>query len=86
MTRFLANNQHHGGLVDLGQIQTPLDAVTPPMLGYSRFGVLAKVGHVYVAPAKQGEEGCHTILIVTEIKQGESCTLRYYYRQGGAIQ
>jgi len=84
--KFLANNRHQGGLVDLGQIQTPLDAVTPPIGGCRRHGVLAEVGHVYVSPAKQGEEGCHIVFRVTEIKQGESCTLTYYYRQGKPIQ
>ncbi len=83
---FLANNRHQGGLVDLGQIQTPLDAVTPPMRGYNQFGVVAEVGHVYVSPAKQGEEGCHIVFRVIEIKQGESCTLKYYYRQGETIR
>lgn len=84
--RFWANNRHQGGLVDLGQSQTPLDAVTPPMQGYKQFGVLAEVGHVYVSLAKQGEEDCHIVFRVTEIKQGDSCTLKYYYRQGETIQ
>jgi hypothetical protein len=84
--KFLANNRHQGGLVDLGQIQTPLDAVTPPLRGYSRFGVLAEVGHVYVSPAKQGEDDCHIVFRVTEIKKDDSCTLKYYYRQGETIK
>jgi len=83
---FWANNRHQGGLVDLGQIQTPLDAVTPPTQGYSRFGVLAEVGHIYVSPAKQGEDDCHIVFRVTEIKKDDSCTLKYYYRQGETTQ
>ena len=80
--KFLANNRHQGGLVDLGQIQTPLNAVTPPKQGYNQFGVLAEVGHVYVSLAKEGEDDCHIVFRVTEIKEGDSCTLKYYYRQG----
>ena len=80
-SRFLANNVHQGGLVDLGPLQSSLDAVRPPMAEYSRFGVLAVIGHVYVSPARQGEYGCHIIFRVTEINEGKSCTLNYYYRQ-----
>jgi peroxiredoxin len=78
---FWANNEYQGGLVDLGPIQAPLYAVTPPTQGYTRFGVSAEVGHVYVSHAKQGEEGCYIVFTVTKIEQDGSCKLRYYYRQ-----
>jgi hypothetical protein len=80
--RFFANNRYQGGVVDLGPMETFLDAVRPPIGQYNYFGVAAAVGHVYVSPARQGEDGSHIIFRVTDIKQGESCTLHYYYRQG----
>ncbi|UCE48055.1 MAG: hypothetical protein JSW47_20960, partial [Phycisphaerales bacterium] len=79
--KFLANNSHQGGLVDIGRIQKTLEHVTPPIQGYNKFGVIAEVGHVYVSRAKEGEDGCYIIFKVTEIKQDDSCKLKYYYRQ-----
>lgn len=79
---FAANNRYQGGLVDLGSKDVPLKTVAPPASGYSRYGVDAKVGHVYVSRAKEGETGCHIIFRVKEITREGQCKLEYYYRSG----
>ena len=79
--QFWANNMYQQGLVDLGNLgNQALDTVEPPVGGYDRFGVEAIVGHTYVSPAKEGEEGHYIIFRVINLEQDKYIEIEYYYR------
>jgi hypothetical protein len=79
--QFWANNRFQQGLLDLGDIgEVSLDQVEIPTEGYYRFGVPAIVGHTYVSPAKQGEEGHYIVFRVTDLQSDQYVEIEFYYR------
>ena len=77
--KFFANNVGQRGVRDLGDIcNVPLDQVSIPTSGYTRFGVQAATGHTYVSLAQQGEEGHHIIFRVQTI-DGQNITIDFLY-------
>jgi hypothetical protein len=84
---FLANNRGQRGIVDLGETDRPLDEVTPPASGYSKFGIPAVVGHVYAALARDGNRGDHIVFRVLDVETSETAVrsykIQYYYRKAG---
>ncbi len=77
--RFLANNWHQQGVVDLGIVNAALCAIEPPSSGYTRFGVQAVVEHTYVSWAKEGEDGHYIVFKVIALTE-DSVSLSYCYR------
>ena len=80
-SKFWANNHFQGGIIDLGDIgDVPLDSIDPPLQGYYRFGVEAILGHTYVSPAKEGEEGHYIIFRVIQLVDDQYVEIEYFYR------
>lgn len=89
---FYANNAGQRGLMDLGQVNQPLEEIIPPADGgeineprpdvparrYYRFGVPAQKGHTYVSLARELEEGYYIIFKVLELND-DSVRLEYLY-------
>jgi hypothetical protein len=80
--KFWANNFAQRGVKDLGDIgNVDLDSVAYSSLGYTRFGVAAVVGHMYLSLAQDGEGSHFIVFRVQSIGAGNSTvTIKYLYR------
>ncbi|HEU5319555.1 MAG TPA: hypothetical protein VFX28_02045, partial [Methylomirabilota bacterium] len=80
--KFWANNRQQKGVADLGNIgNVPLSQVDPARVrAYEKFGVPAVVGHTYVSPAREGEEGRFIAFRVTGSRGPAAVAIEYYYR------
>ncbi len=75
--KFWANNTGQRGVIDLGNIgNIPLNQVSIPQTGYTRFGVNAVPGRTYVALAQQGEEGSYIVFRI--FKASGTCVIIDY--------
>lgn len=79
--QFFCNNAHQRGVRQVdARLNQPLDEIAIPKDGFTRMGVPAVEGQVYVALARQGEEGHHVVLRVLKIVPDESVEVEYLYR------
>ncbi|WP_369162421.1 TIR domain-containing protein [Candidatus Thiodiazotropha sp. LNASS1] len=78
--QFNANNAGQKGVLDLGDIGL-LDSAevnTASLSGFYKFGVPAIPGHIYVSPAREGEEG-HFIIFTVSGMTEHSLTIDYRF-------
>lgn len=79
--KFYANNLYQQGVAEIGDIGSKLpDNFDVAQSTLSRFGVPAVVGHTYVSPAKEGEEGHYILFRVTNIVPDKYVEIEFQYR------